>query len=87
MKGDSSLDVKKFCIKMHKNDETHPQEASIIIDHKENNAFQPYTIDSEIFYDFPILDFGMSVTKPEHLEADESPAEDDIDKTETILSA
>jgi hypothetical protein len=40
-----------------------PHEISVLIDHKQNNAFTPYTIDSEILYDFPILDFGMSVTK------------------------
>lgn len=78
----------KYCVKMPAYGSTAPMlEMAINIDHKQNNVFEPYSIDSEIYYDFPILDFGMHVTKAEHLEEDESPDEDAVDKTETLLSS
>lgn len=83
LKGDQSLGKKKFCVKMPKfgtDDHDHDSEASIQIDHKQSNAFAPYTIDSEIYYDFPILDFNMHVTKVDTMEPDESPADDEVEK-------
>ena len=55
--------------------------ASVIIDHK-----APYTIDSEIVYDFPLLDIGMHVIDPEVLEEDEEARDDDSEQTEILMS-
>lgn len=55
--------------------------ASVIIDHK-----APYTIDSEIYYDFPLLDIGMHVIDPEVLEEGEEARDDDSEQTEILMS-